>query len=147
MLKVQRLARLAAAAGVLLLAGLACDATSFGFGGATAAPPPGPPHFYLASDKAGSHAAEGFSPGETVYLLIDARGLPPGVVLDAKWYGLNLVAVDPRTPLAYQTVSHDGISPTVEVWFGSTTTLPAGQYRVDVFENGNKIGERFFTVR
>jgi hypothetical protein len=135
------------AAAILLLSGIACDASALGPSGAPTPTPSGPPRYYLASDKAGAHETTSFSTADTIYLLIDARGLPPGVIFDAKWYGLNLTAVDPNIALAFQTVSHDGISPTVEVWFGSREALPAGQYRVDVYENGNKIGSQVFTVR
>src|SRR5689334_17760749 len=130
----------------LLALSLACDTSGFGLA-AGSSTPSGPPNFYLSSDKAGTHPQNGFGQTDTVYLLIDTKGLPPGVTFDVKWYGPASAAQDPNTVLAYQTVSHDGVSPVIEVWFSSSDKLPVGGYRVDVYEDGSKIGETQFTVQ
>ncbi|GEM_PF-724081 len=135
-----------AALAALFASGLACDASAFGFGTVTPTPS-GPPHFYLASDKAGTHETYSFSQTDTVYILIDTNGLPPGVVFDVKWYGLTTGGQDPNAPLAYQTVSHDGRSAFVETWLGSGGKMPVGNYKVEVYENGTKIGEKEFMVQ
>jgi hypothetical protein len=131
----------------LLLASLACGLSDFGLGPAPAASPSGPPDFYTATDKAGQNQTTSFSKSDAVYLLIDTRGLPPGVVFDLKWYGLDVIGMGPNTPFAFHTISHDGISPTEVGWVGGTQGLPAGHYRVDVFENGARIGEALFSVQ
>ncbi len=139
----------AAAIVALLFSGLACDTASIIslFQPPATPGPRGTPNFHLASDRAGTNETNTFSPTDTVYILIDVRGVPDGVVYDVKWYGLDVFTADPNTPLAYQTVSHDGISPTVVTWFGSSNGLGVGHYRVDVYEDGTKIGEREFTVQ
>jgi hypothetical protein len=143
--------RIAAAAAfvAILFSALACDTASVirMFQPPPTAGPRGTPQFHLASDKAGTTTTDSFSPHDTVYILIDARGVPDGVIYDVKWYGLDIFTADPNTPLAYQTVSHDGISPTVVTWFGSSNGLAAGHYRVDVYEDGAKIGEKEFIVQ
>ncbi|MBI3738800.1 MAG: hypothetical protein HY258_07120 [Chloroflexi bacterium] len=144
-MKTYRMSIALAALAALFFSALACDASTFGFGTTTPAPS-GPPHFYLASDKAGTHETYTFSQTDTVYILIDTKGLPPGVVFDVKWYGLTTGGQDPNAVLAYQTISHDGRSPVVETWFGSGGKLPLGNYRVEVYENGIKIGEMEFSV-
>jgi hypothetical protein len=135
---------LAFAIAVLISLMLACDASTFGLGVTGTATPSGPPRVYLASDKAGSHETDSFSSSDTVYALVDARGLPPGVQFDFKWYAVEVPTIDPKTEVAYHTVSHDGTSPIVEAWVDG---LPAGQFRVDVYENGAKIAEKIFNVQ
>ena len=139
----------AAAFVAIVFAGLACDTASIirMFQPAPTAAPRGTPQFYLASDKAGTSQTDTFAPHDTVYILIDSRRVPDGVVFDVKWYGLDIFTADPNTPLAYQSVSHDGISPTVVAWFGSSNGLGAGHYRVEVYEDGTKIGSKEFTVQ
>jgi hypothetical protein len=64
-----------------------------------------------------------------------------------KWYGLDVFTASPGAPLAFHNVSHDGRAPTIEVWLGSSNFLAPGHYRVDVYQNGAKIGEKEFTVQ
>ena len=146
----KRLFTALAAIVLLLSGGLACNSASvlrLFQPPPTAAAPSGTPHFYLARDQAGTAETNEFAPNDTVYILIDARGLPAGTVFDVNWYGVEVFTADPNTPLAYHTISHDGRSPTVEAWFGSANGLGLGRYRVDVYQNGEKIGEKEFTVR
>jgi hypothetical protein len=93
----------------------------------------------LNSDNSvGTHATT-FKPGDTVYASVLTPGSGSGTI-ETKWYyGSSMVSEMKKE------VSYHGEAAT-EFRFRNSAGLPQGPYRVEVFLDGQPVGERTFRV-
>ena len=124
---------------VLVSASLACNAL--------AAPTPGASNFYMATDKEGNNRTNVFSPGDDFYVFFDVAGIEIGTNFQSRWYALDMEGEDPGTP--FQTIDYAYEADISSIYFQLTNSedWPAGNYRVEVYMNGTKIGEQQFSVQ
>ena len=88
-----------------------------------------------------------FAPSDTVYILIDATGVPLGTKYEVNWYELNIADQDPNTPVANNKLTYKGASDTVTAWLGAASGLPAADYKVEVLKDNVRIGSIQFSVK
>ncbi|HAV77827.1 MAG TPA: hypothetical protein DCX53_10810 [Anaerolineae bacterium] len=123
---------------VLILSSLACAALST---------EPGASNFYMAKDSEGEIQTSVFSSTDDFYVFFDVSGVEAGANFESRWYALNIEGQDPNTP--FQTIEYayeEGIS-TVYFQLFTAEGWPAGNYRVEVYLEGAKVGEQSFSVQ
>ena len=103
----------------------------------------------MATDSSGKTATTAYAPGDAFYVFADLSGLSKGEVVEAKWYAVNAQGVDQNTVLNTSDYTYEsGIG---FVYFQLTTSdgsdWPAGTYKVEMYLDGNKVGETGFSVQ
>ncbi len=103
----------------------------------------------MTTDDSGNTTTSSYSPSDEFYVFADLSGLSVGSTVEAKWYAVNAEGVDPNSEINTSDYTYEsGIN---YVYFQLTTSdggdWPVGSYRVDLFLDGAKVGERAFTVR
>ena len=104
-------------------------------------------NIYLSNNKTGGNSMTEFAPSDTVYILIDATGVPLGTKYEVNWYELNVADQDPNTPVANSKLTYKGASDTVTAWLGAASGLPAADYKVEVLKDNVRIGSIQFSVK
>jgi hypothetical protein len=123
----------------LLIASLACNAL--------AAPTPGASNFYMATDQEGTNHTSVFTPTDDFYVFFDVAGIEVGTPFQSRWYALNIEGEDPNTP--FQTIDYTYEADVANIYFQLTSSdgWPTGNYKVEVYMNGTKVGEQQFSVQ
>jgi hypothetical protein len=103
----------------------------------------------MATDSTGKTTTSTYAPGDAFYVFADLKGLAAGSVVQARWYAANAQGVDPNAELNTSDYSYQpGIG---YVYFQLTTNdgsdWPTGSYKVELYLDGNKVGEQQFTVQ
>lgn len=122
---------------VVLLVTLPCNALSS---------TPEASNFYMATDEAGTNQTDVFSTTDDFYVFFDVKNIEPGTTFQSRWYALNIEGEDPNVP--FQTIDYvyeEGIK---NIYFQLTNDQgwPAGNYKVEIYMNGTKVGEQEFSV-
>ncbi len=102
----------------------------------------------MTTDEDGNNPTVTYSPKQSFIVFVDLKGIPPGAVIEAKWYSVNGTGVTPNTLL---NVSDFTFQPGVKnVHFKLNATggggWPTGSYRVEIYLNGVKVDEVPFYV-
>lgn len=123
---------------VIVIVSLACSSLS---------PTPGASNFYMASDVDGNNKTTVFSPDDDFFVFFDVAGIEVGTNFQSRWYALDVEGQDPNEP--FQTIDYayeEGIS---SIYFQMTSAepWPVGNYKVEVYMNGAKMGEQTFSVQ
>ncbi len=122
-------------------------------------------NFYMATDEQGANKTSTFAPTDGFYLFFDVSSISNGTPFEARWYALNIAGKDPSTPFQTMDQSYSSsstLATSVVCLFDSivsrpcfdalrfhltnTSNWPVGQYRVDVYMSGNKVGQVLFSV-
>jgi hypothetical protein len=121
----------------LIAAGLAC--------GAPAAPTVS--NFYMATDEQGTNHTTVFSSTDDFFVFFDVKNVPAGTPFQSQWFALNVEGMDPSSP--FHTIDYNLEDNVTTVFFQLTNSdgWPVGNYRVDIYMNGAKVGEQAFSVR
>lgn len=103
----------------------------------------------MTTDQSGKTTTSTYSPAQAFFVYADVSGLPKGSVVEAKWYAVNAQGLDPNSTLNTSTYTYE--SGVASVYFQLTTSdgsdWPTGNYRVELYLDGMKVGERGFTVQ
>ena len=123
---------------LIVIVSLACSSLS---------PTPGASNFYMASDVDGNNKTTVFSPDDDFFVFFDVAGIEVGTNFQSRWYALDVEGQDPNEP--FQTIDYayeEGIS---SIYFQMTSAepWPVGNYKVEVYMNGAKMGEQTFSVQ
>ena len=123
----------------LVVASLAC---SFG-----APAEPTASNFYMATDQEGNNRTTVFSSTDDFFVHFDVAGIEVGTPFQSRWYVLDVEGQDPNTP--FQTIDYayeEGIG---NIYFQLTNAdgWPVGNYKVEIYMNGTKVGEQLFSVQ
>ena len=103
-------------------------------------------NFYMAKDDQGTNKTTTFAPTDALILFFDVNGVRNGTPFEARWYVLNAAGKDPNTPFKIMDQNYNSGSTTLRFHLTNTGNWPVGQYRVDVYMSGNKVGEVLFNV-
>jgi hypothetical protein len=122
-------------------------------------------NFYMAKDDQGTNKTTTFAPTDALILFFDVNGVRNGTPFEARWYVLNAAGKDPNTPFKIMDQNYSSSSTLVisvvclfdsivsrpcfdalRFHLTNTGNWPVGQYRVDVYMSGNKVGEVLFSV-
>ncbi|HMB24152.1 MAG: hypothetical protein ACM33V_13570 [Chloroflexota bacterium] len=107
---------------------------------------PGTSNFYMATDMAGKNRTDIFSPANHVYIFFDVNGIEAGTRFQSRWYALDLAGYDPNTPLRSIDYTYQEGS---RIFFelSSIGDWLKGNYKVEVYMNDTKVGERTFSIQ
>lgn len=108
---------------------------------------PGVSNVRMATDDSGETTTTSYSPTDDFYVFFDANNVEVGTLFESRWYALNIEGEDPNT--AFSTIEYaleEGIG-VVYFQLYSDVDWPAGDYRVDIYMAGVKVGESTFSVQ
>ncbi len=139
-MKTRRFVAVAVLAAAVLLV-LACNALT------TTAPTVS--NIRMATDETGKTPTSTYAPGDTFYVLADLNGLSKGSTVEAKWYAVDAQGVGPNTLINTSDYQYQpGIG---YLHFDLSTSdggnWPVGTYKVELYLDGEKVGEQGFTVQ
>jgi len=123
---------------VMLVVTLACSGLSS---------TPGASNFFMATDEEGTNRTNAFSPSDDFYVFFNISGVEAGTAFQSRWYGLDLPDIDPNEPL--QTIDYPYEEGVTKVYFQLTSAepWPVGNYKVEIYMDGSKVGEQTFSVQ
>jgi hypothetical protein len=93
----------------------------------------------LNADRSVGSITTLFKPSETIYVSIQTTGSAPGTI-GVKWYYQGRVIDEPTKPVDYNGPA------STEFHMQNSGGFPEGDYSVDIFINGEKVGTRAFKV-
>ena len=108
---------------------------------------PGVSNIRMTTDDGGETTTTTYSPTDDFYVFFDANSIETGTLFEGQWFALNIEGEDPNTP--FSTIEYnleEGVS-TVYFQLYSDVDWPVGNYRVDVYMDGAKVGEAQFSVQ
>jgi hypothetical protein len=103
----------------------------------------------MTTDDTGKTPTSAYGPADRFFIFADISGLTVGSLVQARWYAVSAEGLDPNFELNTSDYKYEsGIR---NVFFQLSTSdgsdWPKGSYRVDLYLNGNKVGEQAFTVQ
>jgi len=113
---------------------------------AACAPSPKVSNFYMAKDNQGANPTTTFAPTDAFNLFFDVNGVQAGTAFETRWYVFNVPGHDSNTPFKTVDETYTSGSSTLLFHLTNTANWPIGQYRVDVYMSGNKVGAVPFSV-
>ena len=93
----------------------------------------------LNADRSVSSITTLFKPSETIYVSVQTTGAAPGTI-GVKWMYQGRVIDEPVKPVDYSGPA------STEFHMQNSGGFPEGDYSVDIFINGEKVGSRTFKV-
>ncbi len=103
----------------------------------------------MTTDDTGKTATSSYAPGDNFYVFADLSGLSVGSDIQAKWYAVNAEGVETNSQVNTSDYKYE--SGITYVYFQLTMSgggqWPKGSYRVELYLDGNKVGEQGFTVQ
>ena len=128
------------ASAVILGATLAC---------ATLSMSPTVSNIRMTTDVSGNTSTTSYAPGATFFVFADLKNLASGARVEAKWIAVKAVGLDQNSELNTSEYTYE--AEIQYLYFQLTTTdgspWPTGNYRVDLYLNGIKVGGQDFVVR
>ena len=126
---------------VILGTGLACDLGS---------PSLSLEGLRLAQDSDGERVTSTFSPGDSFYVVGEIRNAPAGTLVEARWLYMAVAGEQPGSLLFEQAV--DDFSERTyyrKIYFqlSREDPWPPGEYKVEIYLNGNMVNSLPFSVR
>ena len=122
---------------VLLASMLACGSSA----------PAGVSNIYMANDAEGNNKTNTFSPTDTIYVYFDVNQVEAGASFEIKWYALNVEGQDPGEPFTVSDYTYSDEASLYAQIESTTGGFPAGDYKVEIYMNGAKVGEQQFSVQ
>jgi hypothetical protein len=123
---------------VLLVVSLACSTLSSA---------PGASNFYMAKDAEGTNRTNVFSPNDAFFVLFDVSGIDAGTNFESRWYALDLEGQDPNSPVKTINYAYEPGVGNIYFQLTSQDPWPVGNYKVELYMNGSKVGEQTFSVQ
>lgn len=104
-------------------------------------------NFYMATDEAGANRTTVFSSTDDFFVHFDVAGIEAGTPFQSRWYALDIEGEDPNTP--FQTIDYTYQEGIGNIYFQLTSAdgWPVGNYKVEIYMNGTKVGEQLFSVQ
>jgi hypothetical protein len=125
------------AALALLVATLACGTTA----------PAGVSNIQMSTDQEAANITTTFAPTDEIYVTFDVNEVEAGSGLEIKWYALDVEGQDPQTPFTTSEYTYNEEDSIYANIYSTEGGFPAGQYKVEIYLNGAKVGEQQFSVQ
>ena len=108
---------------------------------------PGVSNIRMTTDDSGETTTTTYSPTDDFYVFFDANFVETGTLFEGRWFALNIEGEDPNTP--FSTIEYNLEEGIGVVYFQlySDVDWPVGNYRVDIYMSGAKVGEALFSVQ
>jgi hypothetical protein len=125
------------AALALLVASLACGTTA----------PAGVSNIQMSTDQEAANITTTFAPTDEIYVTFDVNEVEAGAGLEIRWYALDVEGQDPETPFTTSEYTYNEEDSIYANIYSTEGGFPSGQYKVEIYLNGAKVGEQQFSVQ
>lgn len=125
------------AALALLVASLACGTTA----------PAGVSNIQMSTDQEAANITTTFAPTDEIYVTFDVNEVEAGSSLEIQWYALDVEGQDPETPFTTSEYTYNDEDSIYANIYSTEGGFPAGQFKVEIYLNGAKVGEQQFSVQ
>ncbi|HEX2698238.1 MAG TPA: hypothetical protein VHM28_11060 [Anaerolineales bacterium] len=122
----------------IIAATLACSALNTG---------PSTTNFRMTTDENGTNTTTTYAPSDAFNVFFDVSGIDPGTQFEAKWYAVNAEGFDTTQPIKVSDYTYESGVSSIYFQLTYSSDWPTGDYRVEVYMNGTKIGEQQFSVQ
>lgn len=104
----------------------------------------------MAFDSDGNNPTTVFSPSDVFYVVGDLKNAPAGTVAEAKWLAVQIEGYDPGELIYEQAINDfvdESFSGTIYFQLSNDSGWPAGEYKVDLYLDGNLVQSVPFSVQ
>ena len=103
----------------------------------------------MAFDQDGNNPTTTFAPSDVFYAVADLANAPQGTKVEAKWTAVNAADTEPNLEFQTQTldITEESFSGTIYFELSNDEGWPTGQYKVDLYLNGNLAQSAEFNVQ
>jgi hypothetical protein len=103
-----------------------------------------------ALDEDGNNPTTVFAPADTFYVVGDLKNAPAGTVLEANWLAVQIEGYEPDELIYEQTINDftdESFTGTIYFQLSNDSEWPVGEYKVDVYLDGNFVNSVPFSVQ
>jgi hypothetical protein len=104
----------------------------------------------MSFDEDGNVTTTVFSSSDIFYAVGELNNAPAGTVVEAKWLAVEIEGYDPGELIYEQAINDftdESFSGTIYFQLSNDSGWPVGEYKVDVYLDGNFIGSVPFSVQ
>jgi len=104
----------------------------------------------MAFDEDGNNPTTVFAPSDIFYVVGDLNNAPAGTVVDAKWLAAQIEGYEPDELIYEQTIgdfTEESFTGTIYFQLSNDSGWPVGEYKVDLYLDGNFVGSVPFSVQ
>ena len=103
----------------------------------------------MAFDQDGNSPTTTFAPTDVFYAVADLANAPQGTKVEAKWTAVNAADTEPNLEFQTQTldITEETFTGTIYFQLSNDDGWPTGQYKVDLYLNGNLAQTAEFSVQ
>lgn len=104
----------------------------------------------MAFDSDGESPTTVYSPSDIFYAVAQLNNAPEGTIVSAQWIAVDILDLEAGELIYEQEISdftEKSFDGTIYFQLSSDALWPAGEYKVDVFLDGNFINSAGFSVR
>lgn len=104
----------------------------------------------MAFDEDGNNPTTVFAPSDIFYVVGDLSNAPAGTVVDANWRAVQIEGYDPDELIYEQTINDftdESFTGTIYFQLSNDSGWPVGEYKVDLYLDGNFVGSVPFSVQ
>lgn len=107
-------------------------------------------NLHMAFDQDGNNPATVYEPFDVFYVVGDLNNAPAGTVVEAKWLAVQIEGYEPGELIYEQAISdftEESFSGTIYFQLSNDGGWPTGDYKVEVYLNGNYVQTVSFSVQ
>ncbi len=103
----------------------------------------------MAFDQDGENPTTTFASTDVFYAVADLANAPQGTNVEAKWTAVNAADTEPNLEFQTQTldITEETFTGTIYFQLSNDDGWPTGQYKVDLYLNGNLAQSAEFSVQ
>ncbi len=103
----------------------------------------------MAFDQDGENPTTTFASTDVFYAVADLANAPQGTNVEAKWTTVNAADTEPNLEFQTQTldITEETFTGTIYFQLSNDDGWPTGQYKVDLYLNGNLVQTAEFSVQ
>src|SRR5687767_9095072 len=103
----------------------------------------------MAFDQDGENPTTTFASTDVFYAVADLANAPQGTNVEAKWTAVNAADTEPNLEFQTQTldITEETFTGTIYFQLSNDDGWPTGQYKVDLYLNGNLAQTAEFSVQ
>ena len=103
----------------------------------------------MAFDQDGNNPTTTFAPTDVFYAVADLANAPQGTKVEAKWTAVNAADTEPNLEFQTQTldITEETFTGTIYFQLSNDDGWPTGQYKVDLYLNGDLAQTAEFSVQ